>query len=143
VRQAAGDLNLDGKLGYGMRIIPEADGVRIGSDYLPRASVTKPAPAPDHRRGLIGEYGWDHDTLYILEKEGKLTALIEGYDYYPLEEISPDVFRFPNWGLYDGETLAFHRGVNGRDTEDVLNHAVVFNRCKIFGEEQDILHNQL
>ena len=29
--------------------------------------------APERFRGLIGEYGWDHNTLYILERDGKLT----------------------------------------------------------------------
>src|SRR5260370_24988666 len=100
-----------------MKIVPEASGVLVGSDHLRRISIPKPAPAADRRRGLIGEYGWDHDTLYILEKDNKLTALIEWYDYYPLEEVSPDVFRFPNCGLYDGETVAFPPRTDGRPTE--------------------------
>ncbi len=140
VRQAGGALILDGKLGYGMKIVPETGGVLIGAEHLKRASVPKSAPTPDRRRGLIGEYGWDHDTLYILEKDGKLTALIEWYDYYPLEEVSPDVFRFPNWGLYDGETLAFHRGTDGRATEAALGSGVVFARRKIAGETQTTAH---
>ena len=51
---------------------------------------------------LIGEYGWDHDVLYIREKDGKLNALIEWFFEYPLERVSRDVYRFPDWGLYDG-----------------------------------------
>ena len=140
VRQAATALILDGKLGYGMKIVPEDGGVRIGNEYLKRAAVLKPAPATVRRRGLIGEYGWDHDTLYILEKDGTLTALIEWYDYYPLAEISPDVFRFPGWGLYDGETLTFHRGADGRATEAVLGSGVVFRRRMIAGEQQTSAH---
>src|SRR5258708_35318596 len=140
VRQAGDALILDGKLGYGMKIVPETGGVLTGAEHLKRASVPKSAPTPDRRRGLIGEYGWDHDTLYILEKDGKLTALIEWYDYYPLEEVSPDVFRFPNWGLYDGETLAFHRGTDGRATEAALGSGVVFARRKIAGETQTTAH---
>ncbi len=140
VRQVRDGPILDGKLGYGTRIVPESGGVIVGERRLARVSVPKPAPAPDRFRGLIGEYGWDHDTLYILEKDSKLTALIEWYDYYPLEEISPDVYRFPNWGLYDGETMAFHRGTNGRATEAVLSNAVVFQRRKIAGEDQTIAH---
>ena len=45
--------------------------------------------------GLIGEYGWDHNTLYILEDHGQLVALIEWFFYYPLEELSEDGSRFP------------------------------------------------
>ncbi len=140
VRQAKDALIVDGKLGYGARIVQANDGIVVGNDHLARVAVPKPAPIPERLRGLIGEYGWDHDTLYILEKDGKLTALIEWYDYYPLTEISPDVFRFPHWGLYDGETLAFHRGANGRATGAVLSHAVVFERRKIAGEDQTSAH---
>ena len=140
MRQAKDALILDGRLGYGLRIIPEGDGVRIDNEHLKRVSVPKPAAAPDRRRGLIGEYGWDHDTLYILEKDGNLTALIEWYDYYPLTEIAPDVFRFPAWGLYDGETLTFHRGANGRATKAVLSSGVIFERRKIAGEDQASAH---
>lgn len=140
IRQAKAALIFDGKLGYGMKIVPESDGVVAGQDHLARVSVLKPAPPADRLRGLIGEYGRDHDTLYILEKDGKLTALIEWYDYYPIKEIAPDVFRFPNWGLYDGETLAFHRGAHGRATDAVLSDAVVFQRRKIAGEEQSSAH---
>ena len=140
VRQGNDALILDGKLGYGMKIVPDGNGILAGQEHLARVTVPKPAPAADRFRGLIGEYGWDHDTLYILEKDGKLTALIEWYDYYPLEEISPDTFRFPNWGLYDGETLTFHRGANGRATDAVLSGAVIFQRRKIAGEDQTIAH---
>ncbi|MFN7996439.1 MAG: serine hydrolase [Bryobacteraceae bacterium] len=131
VRQAPGSLMMDGRLGYGQKIAP---------DPAKRAHAPKPAAASSGRRGLIGEYGWDHDTLYILEKDGKLTALIEWYDYYPLEEASPDVFRFPKWGLYDGEALSFHRGANGRATEAVLGSGVVFKRRPIAGEDQVSAH---
>jgi CubicO group peptidase (beta-lactamase class C family)/D-alanyl-D-alanine dipeptidase len=140
VRRSDDALILDGKLGYGMKIASESGGVLAGQHHLARVSVPKPGPAADRFRGLIGEYGWDHDTLYILEKDGKLTALIEWFDYYPLQEISPDVFRFPNWGLYDSEKLAFHRGTNGRATDAVLSGAVTFQRRKIAGEDQSIAH---
>ncbi len=140
VRRAGDALMLDGRLGYGMKIVPESDGALLGRERLARVAVPKPAPVTDRLRGLIGEYGWDHNTLYILEKDSNLTALIEWYDYYPLEKVSPDVFRFPNWGLYDGETLVFHRGANGRATDAVLSGAVVFERRKIAGEDQDSAH---
>jgi len=140
VRQATNGLILDDKHGYGMGIVPESGGIMVGQQHLTRVAVPKPAPAADRFRGLIGEYGWDHDTLYILEKDAKLTALIEWYDYYPLEQVSPDSYRFTNWGLYDGETLTFHRGANGRATDAVLSGAVVFKRRPIAGEDQSIAH---
>ena len=140
VRQAEESLMTDGRLGHGLRIVPESDGVLVGNDHLKRTSVPKPPAAPARRRGLIGEYGWDHDTLYIIEKDNKLTALIEWYDYYPLEEVSPDVFRFPFRGLYDGETLTFHRDAAGRATEAALGSGVIFKRRRIAGESESSFH---
>ncbi len=88
---------------------------------------TEPVPSSTSWDGLIGEYGWDYDTLYILEKDGKLTCLVEWYEYEPLEQVSRDVFRYPRRGLYDGETVTFERDAHGRATE-VRVGAVVFKR---------------
>jgi D-alanyl-D-alanine dipeptidase len=89
--------------------------------------------APERWAGLIGEYGWDHDILYVLEKDGKLHALIEWFFEYPLEEVSENVFKFPDWGLYDGEKLVFRRDAQGRATE-VEAAGVAFKRRAIDGE---------
>jgi CubicO group peptidase (beta-lactamase class C family)/D-alanyl-D-alanine dipeptidase len=142
LRMAGDALITDGKLGYGARIVPESDGVIAGGDHLQRIQLSEPPPAPERFRGLVGEYGWDHSTLYILERDGKLTALIEWHDYYPLTETSPGVFRFPNWGLYDGETLEFRRALDGRATAAVLGGGVVFVRREISGEAAESFHIQ-
>src|SRR5262249_52194551 len=69
LRLLDGKLITDDLLGYGEKVeIPESP-----------PTHDKPAPAPSAFRNLIGEYGWDYDTLYILEKDGQLTALIEWY----------------------------------------------------------------
>jgi hypothetical protein len=99
-----------------------------------RIPVQKPAATPERWRGLIGEYGWDHDTLYIHERDGKLWALIEWIEFDPLEEVSKDVFKFPTHGLYDGERLIFTRDKNGRATQ-VDSANVVFKRRNIGPEE--------
>ena len=44
------------------------------------------------------------------------TDPIEWFFLYPLEEVSRDVFAFPDWGLYHGERLAFTRDAEGRAT---------------------------
>jgi CubicO group peptidase (beta-lactamase class C family)/D-alanyl-D-alanine dipeptidase len=86
-----------------------------------------------HWAPLIGEYGWDHNVLYILERKGKLHALIEWFFLYPLEEVGPDVFAFPHSGLYDGEELLFLRDENNR-VDRVVAASVVFPRRPIDGE---------
>ncbi|MYJ18064.1 MAG: M15 family metallopeptidase, partial [Gemmatimonadetes bacterium] len=77
--------------------------------------------------GLIGEYGWDHNVLYILEWHGRLYALIEWFYLYPLDEVSRDIYAFPSWGLYHGEQLVFSRDAADRATS-VEAASVVFAR---------------
>ena len=84
--------------------------------HTPRRARSLPA-IPAEWKGLIGEYGWDHDTLYIFEKDGHLTALIEWIEYDPLSEVSKDVFKFPTDGLYDGEQAIFTRDSHGEATQ--------------------------
>ncbi len=110
--------------------------LRGGRRYERIPHETTPPPAPSESwQGLIGEYGWDHDVLYILEKQGKLHALIEWFFLYPLEEVGPDLFRFPDRGLYAGETLRFERDARGRATKAVLADAVVFERRAVGTDE--------
>src|SRR5262249_44918794 len=52
---------------------------------------------------------------------------------YPLAEISANVFKFPDWGLYESEKLIFKCDSAGRATE-VEAASVVFKRRKIDGE---------
>ncbi|HSF17043.1 MAG TPA: serine hydrolase [Vicinamibacteria bacterium] len=101
VRMRGGELVVDSPITYG-RVV----------DADPRARLEEVLPdeAPRRFRPLIGEYGWDHNTLYILEKDGALHALIEWFESYPLTELSPDRFAFPDYGLYQGEELRFEDG---------------------------------
>jgi serine beta-lactamase-like protein LACTB len=132
--RAAGDaLIVDDRLDHGLRIEPKEGKLIIGKDTYERVDVKKPEPAPDKWLGLIGEYGWDHNTLYILERDGKLNALIEWVFLYPLTEESADVYKFPDFGLYHGEKLIFTRDKKGRATQ-VEAANVVFERRKIDGE---------
>jgi CubicO group peptidase (beta-lactamase class C family)/D-alanyl-D-alanine dipeptidase len=133
LRADGDDLITDGVLDVGTRIEVKGDRLRVGKDDYERVPTEKPAPAPAKWDGLIGEYGWDHDILYILEKDGKLTALIEWFFYYQLTEESEDVYRFPDFGLYHGEKLVFHRDATGRARE-VVAAEVVFKRRPIDGE---------
>jgi D-alanyl-D-alanine dipeptidase len=102
-------------LSFGTRVVVLNNGIVLGRDTLRRADFkAAPAAPPARWQGLIGEYGWDHNTLYILEREGKLHALIEWFFEYPLEPVAQDTFRFPNYGLYDNEKVIFRRDAQGR-----------------------------
>jgi CubicO group peptidase (beta-lactamase class C family)/D-alanyl-D-alanine dipeptidase len=117
-------LVVDDPLAFGKRIAVLDDGrIVAGSDTLrrmrvqpsPRGIIPRPPPrqASSELAPFIGEYGWDHDVLYIREKDGRLNALIEWAFDYPLERVSAGVYRFPSWGLYDGQEIVFHRGASG------------------------------
>jgi CubicO group peptidase (beta-lactamase class C family)/D-alanyl-D-alanine dipeptidase len=133
--RALGDaLFVDDRLGFDPRIEVQGDRLRVGNQNYERARPNVLAELPERWRGLIGEYGWDHNTLYILEKDGKLQALIEWFFLYPLEELSPDVYKFPDFGLYHDEKVVFRRGPGGRATAAVAA-GVVFQRRPTPGED--------
>ncbi|MCA1600235.1 MAG: serine hydrolase [Acidobacteria bacterium] len=134
VRSLGGALIVDDKLAYGEKIVVRDNTIVIGNETFKRIDVPKPEPAPVRWRGLIGEYGWDHDVLYIFEKDGKLWALIEWFEFDPLEQVAENVFKFPDRGLYDGERLIFKRDKTGRATQ-VEAASVVFKRRNVGPEE--------
>ena len=101
--------------------------LRSATKFLRRAPYPKPVALPEEWKGLLGEYGWDYNVLYIVEREGKLVSLIEWYEYEPLTQLSKDVFLYPKRGLYDNEKFVFTRDDSGRATQVVVS-GVVFKR---------------
>jgi CubicO group peptidase (beta-lactamase class C family)/D-alanyl-D-alanine dipeptidase len=126
-----GSIVVDDPTAFGTKIIPQtSDSLRIdGTDYQ-RVPDHPPEDCPDRWQGLIGEYGWDHNVLYILEDQGQLWALIEWFYFYPLTEQAENEFRFPDYGLYHGEGLTFTRDTNGYATE-VVAAEVKFPRREV------------
>lgn len=129
LRRLGEALVADGRLDENLEttIILVDGGMRIGDKVLKRVEIRQPAPVLDQFAGLIGQYGWDHDVLYVFEKDGKLNLLIEWFEYDPLEQQPRDVFKFPEHGLYKGESAAFTRDASGRATEVKIG-AVAFKR---------------
>lgn len=121
------DLVADDALSFGQRVrVLSGNRIVIGADTLRRRPTpdariipvanTKPAAPSAEFAPLLGEYGWNHNVLYLREKDGKLNALIEWFFEYPLERVSRDVYRFPPSGLYDGQDVVFTRGADGKAT---------------------------
>ncbi|MCO8120623.1 serine hydrolase [Stieleria sp. TO1_6] len=118
----------DDVLGYGTRVeMKGGDQLTIGDTDYVRLPDNPPNSIDDSWKGLIGEYGPDHNTLYILEKDNQLYALIEWFYYYPLKKVSRDTYAFPETGLYHGEQLKFSRGENAVATQ-VVAAEVTFTR---------------
>ncbi len=130
----SGDLVVDSPLGFGPRLRVDGKSMVIDGSSFARVDRRPPPAAPQRWKGLIGEYGWDHNTLYILEDRGRLYALIEWFFYYPLTELSRNEFAFPDYGLYHGEKLIFHRDAEGRATK-VIAAQVEFLRRNVGTDE--------
>jgi serine beta-lactamase-like protein LACTB len=134
LRQLGKELVTDDRLGHGQRLEARDGKLFLGKEGYARVPVGKPGPVPAKWRGLIGEYGPDHNVLYVLEKDGRLHALIEWFFLYPLKEVSENVYAFPDFGLYHGEKLVFTRERGGRASR-VEAASVVFERRKLDGED--------
>jgi CubicO group peptidase (beta-lactamase class C family)/D-alanyl-D-alanine dipeptidase len=136
LRKSGNDLITDDTQNWGLRFTRDGDKLTRGkTTYAKEKPAAGPPPEPPARwKGLIGEYGWDHNVLYIYEKDGQLHALIEWTEIDPLTEESENVFAFPtDRGMYIGEKLVFTRDASGRATK-VEAAKVVFERRKLDGE---------
>jgi len=91
----------------------EGEGFTLNKAKYRRVETKIPAPCPEKFLPLIGEYGPDFNTLFILERDGQLNALIEWVFLYPLKEIGKDAYQFPDFGLYHGDKVYFHRDAKG------------------------------
>lgn len=126
-----GSIVVDDEIGFGMKVeLLDNNRLQVGDKVFNRLPAKVPSEIPERWKGLIGEYGWDHNTLYILEDHGQLYALIEWFYYYPLKEVDENVFEFPDYGLYHGEGLTFSRDAAGVATQ--VNAAeIVFERREV------------
>ena len=134
IRQLNGRLVTDSQISYGSPIDYDEDGrtVTMGSTVYNREKYLKPMPISKPWQGLIGEYGWNHNILYIYEAYGKLTALIEWIEKDILTEVEKDVFAFPvKGGMYHGEKMRFKRDRNGIATQVQIENGPIFFRRDI------------
>lgn len=115
IRSLGDRLITDDLLSFGRELEKIDDkSIRFDGKVYSRLSGEKPTDIPDRWKGLIGEYGWDHNVLFVLEKYGQLHALIEWGFLYPLTETAPGVYAFPDYGLYPGEEIVFETDDRGK-----------------------------
>ena len=94
----------------------------------------KPAPAPARWRPLIGEYVLEAETVFILEQDGKLTALLKTINLFErMREISKNEFEIID-GTDVGKPAVFSRDSSGRVTEFKIGN-VVYKRRPVGPEE--------
>lgn len=105
------------------------NGIVFNKEKYQKVVTTTPPPCPVKLLDYLGEYGPDHNTLFLLERDGQLNALIEWVFLYPLKEIGKDAYQFPDFGLYHGDKVFFQRDAMGR-VDKVTAANVEFKRRK-------------
>ncbi|MGZ8938188.1 MAG: serine hydrolase [Limisphaerales bacterium] len=128
IRKAGEQLITDSALGHGVELKRTGKNLRIGETEYRRTEAQVGVVSKEWQH-FIGEYGWDHNILYILEREGRLWALIEWFEFNPLERVSENVYAFPTRsGLYHGEKLIFKRDAQNYVTEIIAAGVAFPNR---------------
>jgi CubicO group peptidase (beta-lactamase class C family)/D-alanyl-D-alanine dipeptidase len=128
--RANGDrLVQDDVFGFGTTLnIRDIDTFLLNGEIFRRRSTDQPPPElRETWRGIVGQFGWDHNELFIFEDQGQLHCLIEWFYYYPLTDLGNDQFAFPDYGLYHGERLVFDRDDSGV-AHRVVAAGIVFER---------------
>jgi serine beta-lactamase-like protein LACTB len=80
--------------------------------------------APPEYGDLLGEYGWEHEGIQILETEGSLVGLVEGFSLYVLKPLEGGGFLLPRMSAYEGETITFERDSGGAIVALILGGSV-------------------
>lgn len=135
VRMLGDRLVTDGRLGFGDVIeVIDRQHVDFKGNRYRRLPETRPTACPEGFRGLIGEYGEDHNIVFVFEKQGQLHLLIEWIEFDRLTKLADDRFALPkDQGMYFGEQVQFRRDENGRATEIVVA-GMKFKRRNLQGE---------
>ncbi len=130
-----GELFYDPNVGVRTRMRRAADGALIADDPLAlesrrrlevlpngnlhdgaveyRREVGAPPAAPGELLELLGEYGWEHNTLIVYEDQGRLGVLIEWVVRDLPDREAKDRYSFPP-GMYHDDELQFLRGEDGQ-----------------------------
>ncbi|MEK7818412.1 MAG: serine hydrolase [Bacteroidota bacterium] len=127
-------LKIDDRQFFGIKVAQFKNGIIALGDTFQFIGNPKPKDAPNNFKGLIGEYGYSHLPLFIYERFGKLSAIIELTETNPLDEISKNEFAFPtNYNMYESEKIIFKRDKNGKAIS-ATTATINFPRRKIIGE---------
>jgi D-alanyl-D-alanine dipeptidase len=98
------------------------------------AVAQPPKPAPAQWRALLGEYVLDDQTIIILEKDQKLSALYRRTEFAPLHQVSKDLFEFDAGTSRAGGRIKFLRDSRGKVTSFRIG-GMIFKRRPLGPEE--------
>ena len=120
----------DGKINQGGILIEmKGDNLIVNKKEYKKVIKNSDPSFPNEWLGLIGEYGWDHNILYVYEDEGSLWVLIEWIEKNKLIQVNKSLFKFPKkTGMYRSEKLNFKINENGIATEVSILNGPIFKR---------------
>ena len=120
----------DGKINQGgMLIEKKGDNLVVNKKEYQKVVKDSNPNFPKDWIGLIGEYGWDHNILYVYEDAGSLWVLIEWIEKNKLIQENKNLFKFPKTtGMYRSEKLNFKINENGIATEVSILNGPIFKR---------------
>ena len=120
----------DGKINQGGILIEKnGDNLIVNKKEYKRVMKNSNPDFPKEWLGLIGEYGWDHNILYVYEDAGSLWVLIEWIEKNKLIQENKSLFKFPEkTGMYRSEKLNFKINENGIATEVSILNGPIFKR---------------
>ena len=120
----------DGKINQGGILIEmKGDNLIVNKKEYKKVIKNSNPSFPNEWLGLIGEYGWDHNILYVYEDEGSLWVLIEWIEKNKLIQENKSLFKFPKkTGMYRSEKLNFKINENGIATEVSILNGPIFKR---------------
>ena len=107
LRQRGDTLVRDDRFDFGLRLLPLGDTLIVSGTRYVRDSTSKPAPLRPQLARLVGEYGPDHDILYILEDRGRVEALANWFFQSPLTRLTDSTFVFPGGSPFEAEPARF------------------------------------
>ena len=113
--------------GFRMKSTPR--GIQINQRSYERIEEPKVSDFPAEWIEYLGEYGDDHNILYVFENFGSLYLLMEWIEFDQLTPIAKDIFAFPtNSGMYHGEKLIFKRDPSGSVSSVEIEHGPIFEK---------------
>ena len=93
LRQSSEAIISDGRIVYNnFKVSPGTNGITVNGRQFTKIELPQKSEVPISYTGLIGEYGWDHNILYIYEDQGDLWALIEWFEKDKLTHVEDDVY---------------------------------------------------
>ena len=108
------------------------NGININGKEFVKIDKNKNFNFPPDWKNLIGEFGWDHNILFVYENNGKLFLLMEWFEKDKLLQINKNLFEFPkNYGMYQGEKLRFIRDENDYAIAVEILNGPLFKRRNI------------